>query len=288
MPKSKAVKAVEKPKHEYLSLLQENKVGYQNRLIVCIPMTGLLRAEWVLARFGQIIPTNWSQVDVMQWINTYSPLRYMVADARNCCTKKAVEGKFEWILFIDHDVILPPDCFVKMNQYMLKKEYPVVSGIYYTKSDPPEPLIYRGRGNSYFPEWRHGDKVWVDGIHMGCTLIHCSILKAMYEASEEYYVGQDLVRKVFETPNDIWKDPESGNMLMKCGTEDLAWCSRVIQEEWLQKAGWGEHAKKHPKYPFLMDTSIFGRHINEAGQQFPHYWQTIEKNMKGYEGKEIL
>src|ERR1700704_6042759 len=112
-PRKRTAKKPAAAKHEYLSLLQENKIGYQNRLVVCIPMTGLIRSEWMMARMGQVIPTNWSQVDIMQMISSYAPLGYMVADARNCSVKRAVEGGFEWILFIDHDVVLPEDCFVK-------------------------------------------------------------------------------------------------------------------------------------------------------------------------------
>ena len=31
-----------------------------------------------------------------------------------------------------------------MNEYMLKNDTPVVFGLYFTKSDPSEPLVYRG------------------------------------------------------------------------------------------------------------------------------------------------
>ena len=70
--------------------------------------------------------------------------------------------------FIDHDVILPPDTFLKINDYMRTAEFPVVSGLYFCKGSHPEPLIFRGRGNSYYDDWKKGDKVMVDGIPMGC------------------------------------------------------------------------------------------------------------------------
>jgi len=81
---------------------------------------------------------------------------------------------------------------------MIEEKIPIVGGLYFTKSIPAEPLLYRGRGNGYFAKWELGKKVWVDGLGMGSTLIHSSILKALYDESEEYYVGDQKVRRIFE------------------------------------------------------------------------------------------
>jgi len=156
------------------------------RIMVGIPMTGLLRAEWVFARYNQTIPCNWSQVDSIQWISTEAPLRYLVADARNVVVQKFIENEYEWLFFIDHDVVLPPATVLTWNERMRKCDVPVWSGLYFSKSVPAEPLIYRGRGNSYYDKWKMGDEVWCDGIPMGCTMIHNSILKTLYKESEEY------------------------------------------------------------------------------------------------------
>lgn len=264
-------------KHVYRTMIDQASEPYQNRLLIGVPMTGSVRAEWVQGRYGQVIPTNWSNVDILHYIDTYAPFQYMVADARNCCVQEAVERGMEWIVFIDHDTIIPPDCFVKLNEYMRSGKYPVVCGLYYTRSEPPEPLVFRGRGTGHYDKWTVGDKVWVDGIPMGCTLIHMSVLRAMYAESEEYRYGNRILRRVFETPNKSWIDPESGGTMTKAGTEDLAWCERVMKEGWLEKSGWGEHMKKHKNLPFLIDTSIFCRHISPEGVQYPFQWRQIQQ-----------
>src|SRR3990167_8629450 len=164
-------------KETYRSHLIKNPFPYNNRLMIGIPLTGVVRAEWFLALRGQIIPTNWSNVEMIQWLDMTAPMGYMVADARNVIAQRAVEMAMEWLLFIDHDVILPPDAFLRINDYMREDKYPVVAGLYYTRSMPSEPLIYRGRGNSYFKDWKIGEKVMVDGVHMGCTLINMKIIK---------------------------------------------------------------------------------------------------------------
>lgn len=241
-------------------------VPITNRVLVGVPMTGLLRAEWVLARYSQIIPVNWGYGELIQYLDTYAPLSYAVDDARNIVVKHAVERDYDWILFIDHDVVLPADTFVKMNDYIRSAKYPVVCGWYNAKGNPPEPLLFRGRGNSYYDKWKPGDKVWVDGVPMGCTLINMKLVKPMWESSEPYKVGNIDVRRLFYTPRGSWKDPETKALHSFGGTEDLYWCDRVINEGWLRKLKFKEVQDK--KYPFLVDTSIQCGHITNDGKVY--------------------
>lgn len=242
-----------------------------NRIMIGIPMTGLLRSEWVLARYGQVIPCNWSQVDCIQFLDQWSPIGFLVAEARNIIATSCVEQEFEWLFFIDHDTILPPNTILKWNDRMLKADVPVWSGLYFTKSLPSEPLVYRGRGTSYYNKWSVGDEVWVDGLPMGCTMIHKSILKVLYDESPEVEIRRGnavhKVREIFETPVRTYFDPEKLAWFTATGTEDLNWCSRIIDNNIFKKAGWSEFQKK--EFPFLIDTSVFCKHIDNNGVQYP-------------------
>jgi len=238
------------------------------KVMIGIPMTGLLRSEWVIARYGQVIPCNWSQTDALQWLDQYSPLDFTVADARNIITYHFLKQKFEWLFFIDHDVVLPPGVVLKMSQRMMKKEVPIWAGLYFTKSVPSEPLVYRGRGSGYYGDFKVGDEVWVDGVPMGCTMIHRSIMEEMSKVSEVYQpLSQPEMAKVFETPAKIWFSPEERTWFTATGTEDLTFCTKVMEEKVLEKAGWPELQEK--EFPFLIDTSIFCRHIDWDGVQYP-------------------
>lgn len=264
------------PVQEYRIIVKDSgDPGYVNRLLVATPTTGLVRIEWVQGRYGQIIPTNWSMVQMLQITNggMYT-LNYQVADAQNVIVKAAIEGDFEWLLLVEHDTILPPTAFLQFNEYMRDKKVPVVSGLYYTRSVPSEPMVYRGRGTSFYTGWELGDKVWVDGCPTGCLLIHCGILKAMWNdlADKEYMVGNPLTggtktRPVFATPNRLWIDPESGQFNSVSGTSDLQWCTDVMKGGYFAKAGWPEYQEM--QYPFLIDTKIFCAHVNPNGQKFP-------------------
>lgn len=243
---------------------------YKQRLLVATPTRGLVRMEWVSARYNQTIPTNWSKTDMLQYMNGYIPLRYTVHDAQNLAVKACIEGGFEWLMLVEDDTMPPSDGFVRFTEYMDKGDVPVVSGLYFTRSVPPEPMVYRGRGSHYFRDWKLEDKVWVDGLPTGMLLIHASLLKVMYDDSPEYTISHTAggsARRVFNSPSQSWFNEETGAQETLVGTSDLDWCTRVIKGNYLEKAGFSKIAKK--KYPFLIDTNIYCKHINPDGTQFP-------------------
>lgn len=257
----------EEPIRGYTNTVEKNTGPWMNRILIGTPTTGTVRIEWVMARFGQIIPTNWSATDNIQPVVSYIPMMYQVPDAQNLIVRNVIEKKCQWLLLLEHDNMPPPDAFIRINEYMRNEDVPVVSGLYFTKSDPPEPMIYRGRGTSFFHKWKMGEKVWCDGVPTGFLLIHNSILEAMWKESPEYWINGQLTRRVFSTPEKVWYDPESGGTYTLTGTSDLAWCERVIKEKFFEKAGWPEYQKK--EYPFMVDTNIFVKHITDQGQIFP-------------------
>lgn len=253
-------------------LIDSGSDGYQHRLLVGTASTGLVRMEWVDGRYHQIVPPNWSMVELVQYVNGFVPLRYQVADAQNLIVKAFMEHEFEWLFLLEHDVILPHGALLWLDKYMMRGTVPVASGLYYTRGRPSEPLIYRGRGTRCYLDWEHGDLVWCDGVPTGCLLVHGSIIKAMWEESEEYIIQhpdgrRDVVRRVFDHPREQWYDPESLQYNQQVGTTDLHWCTRVMEEGFFEKAGWPEFGKK--KWPFVVDTRIYCRHIDQDGTQYP-------------------
>lgn len=246
--------------------LQKNPKNWVNRVAIGTPTTGNVRMEWVNARYSQTIPTNWSHVDIQQWMSPHIPLGYQVADAENLIAKTVVEGNFEWLLFLEHDNVLPGGALVKMNEYMIRGDIPVVAGLYFTKSVPPEPMIYRERGRGYYADWKLGEKVWAKGVPFGFTLIHGNIIRELWKDAPEYNVQGTITRRVFNAPNESFMDP-SGGWTTNAGTSDLDWCNRLIEGGYLARAGFPKIQKK--EYPFLVDTSILVRHIDEKGVMYP-------------------
>ena len=249
-------------------MIANNPNKWTNRLAISTPTIGTVRMEWVQARFGQVIPTNFSLIDIHQFMNSYAPIGYQLVDAENLTAKVVVDGDFDWFLSWEDDNIPPLDALIKVNEYIIKNDVPIVSGLYFTKSEPPEPILYKGIGRGYYADWKLGQKVWVDGIPFGFNLIHGSIIKALWKESPEYIVNGTVTRRVFDNPSESYLDPVSGGWMSTSGTTDLAWCKRIMTENIFIKAGWPQYQKK--KYPFLVDTSIFVKHIDrQTGTQYP-------------------
>lgn len=241
--------------------------GYTNTLLVGTACTGLLRVEWVAARYSQLMPLNWSMSGQMQMVADYMPLRYQVADAQNLIVAEAIKLDMEWLFLLEHDVIIPPLTFFKLNRWMKETPAPVVSGLYFSRAYPSEPMVFRGMGEGVHTDWRMGEVVEVDGVPTGCLLIHMGLIRAMWEDAEPYTISGIATRRVFDTPRSSWYNPETNMTNVSAGTSDLQWCRDVIKGNYLAKSGWTDYAGK--QYPFIVDTNIFCWHCNPDGTMFP-------------------
>lgn len=248
-------------------IIRFNKVKWRKRLLVAVATEGFVRYEWAHARYGQVTPVNW---EAQGFDVAYTAMGYSIDDAYNLIVRKALDLKVDWLIIIEDDVIVPNDLFIKFSRYMDTAKYPVVSGLYYTKSEPAEPLIFRGRGNGPFRKWKLGQKVFCDGLPMGCLLIHTSILKWFWENVDDVYntVDGQTVKRIFETPRKMFHDPEKGGYEMQAGTQDLYFFDKMIEWDVLKKTGWKDIARK--RWPLLCDTGILCKHAcRNTGKMYP-------------------
>jgi hypothetical protein len=238
--------------------------GYTNRILIGTATTGVIRMEWASARYGAIVPVNWSQVVMTAPIPTLYPRG-----------RPDKGGAFQWLLLLEHDVIIPQDAFLILNEsYLQEAKAPIVSGLYYTRSEPSIPLIFRGNGNGYYADWEMGDIVYCDGVPTGILLIHTDILQLMWDDSPEYVIPltNTVTRRVFDTPRAYFGDPEQNNWIVTTnGTSDLDWCKRVIKGDYIRRAGWDKYMDEleDPTMPMICDTRLFCRHMNIDGSSYP-------------------
>lgn len=242
-------------------MITKNKKPYRPGVLIGIPTTGIVRYEWHSAMQSLVIPTNWACSSTSQFIR--STMGYTVAEGRNKIVQQFLSTSYEWLFFIDHDVLLPPNTFIWVDQYLRNPPSPVIGGLYYIKSYPTSPLIYRGRGTGAYRKFKLGDKVWCDGLGMGCTLLHRSILELVAAKAPK----DQGVPRVFNTPKEVFYDPESSMWSRKVGTEDLDFLDRVREGKLLGKTKWKSLVSK--KYPYLVDTGLFCWHMDIHGQRFP-------------------
>lgn len=219
--------------------------------------------EWHNALAGVVLPCNWSCASL-------TPLGYLVADGQNLIIHEALKQQYDWVFLLEDDVIPPPNIFLKLAEYTERADVPIVSGLYRLKGSPNgEPLIYRGRGNGAFRDFKLGDKVWVDGVPTGCLLVHTSIFRELAKSRQTYDVLScgtkvSLIRW-FETPRSCFIDAATGGYVRLLGTSDLYFCDLLKEHDVLRKAGWPKIARK--QYPYLVDTAIDCQHVDrETGR----------------------
>ena len=60
--------------------------------------------------------------------------------AKERLAELALKNNCQWALFVDDDTILPPDTLLKMVKlWKSDPKYKVISGVYWSKSNPPVP-----------------------------------------------------------------------------------------------------------------------------------------------------
>ena len=89
----------------------------------------------------------------------------------------------DWLFFVDDDIELPDDALTRL----LAHDKPFVTGIYYRRSPPCDPLIYKQEEEGWYmpllpdKDYQTGELIQVDGCGLGCALIHRSVFEAILE-----------------------------------------------------------------------------------------------------------
>jgi len=131
----------------------------------------LITPELVVAMQVQPNPTHFSSATICIKNQPVHIAREIIAD-------KAVEVGAKFLWFVDDDTIPPPNT-VRRLIYVLENHptIKVCGGVYVTKSDPPQPVIFRGKGLGSFWKWKVGDVFEVTGMGAGCMMINCEVFK---------------------------------------------------------------------------------------------------------------
>ncbi len=259
-------------------------------IMIGIPSLGQVRMEWATAFSSVIIPMNFSTSRVVVPVSIINPLSYHVAEAQNIIVQSLIRSEQDWshLCLIEDDVIIPPDIFLRLAKWITHGVYPIVSGLYRLKSEPAEPMTFRGRGNGSYTGWMKGpgaierradlpdtitpkEVVFCDGVPTGCLLISKKLLQVAWNESPDIQLSREMsdgsnyklaCREVFKTVREAGQDPETGVYFTRMGTSDLEFCDAVVRNGWLKKAGYHTAAKM--KYPFPVDLKLDCGHISLA------------------------
>lgn len=98
-----------------------------------------------------------------------------IAEARNQLMADAVTNGADFAFFIGDDVIPPPDAIIKLlHRAWQHPEIDLFTGVYWTKTHPTEPYLWRGIQRGPFRDWKHGEFVRVEYAGCDCLLIRLS------------------------------------------------------------------------------------------------------------------
>lgn len=171
---------------------------YKDLSTVCIvPTRGMIHARVVQNWMGMIIPMNQKFVRM-----------FMIGMEVGAAYSSAIDqilahpdlSKWNYVLTLEEDNMIPPDGLVKLTQNMDK--FDAVGGLYWTKGEGGQPMCY---GNptavpiNFIPQIPQPDTVTeCNGLGMGFTLFKMSMLKELraklqgelFKTCQEYLPGE--------------------------------------------------------------------------------------------------
>lgn len=110
---------------------------------------------------------------------------------RNAACALALEGGFQWVFFLDDDVIPPNDVFFRLARH----NQDIVSGLYYRRQEPICPVAMKidAQGAAqWVTSWNPPDSILdVDLVGAGCLLIHRRVLERTPKPWFEWEIGKD-------------------------------------------------------------------------------------------------
>jgi hypothetical protein len=146
-----------------------------------------------------------------------------VGDARNEIVARALALEQDdptircsKVFFLDDDVLVHPDVLLKL----LEHHRPIVSGLYYTKTSVPTPLVLQGDYEGVARSWMPGELVECHGHGMGICLIDADVFRRV---RDELPIGVDRFGYPawFATTKDAAVLTAAGTRRVMNQTEDM-------------------------------------------------------------------
>lgn len=164
----------------------------------------------------------------------------MTADHnRNLITHEFLNSQAEWLLWIDSDTLVP----VGALNRLLAHGRTLVSGLYYGKNEPHNPIAYHIYNGAFSPidkmqMWDVGEIIKVDATGMGCMLTHRSV----FEDIQKSY-------KVFQLPGGGIKVVHKDEILTTENPVD--WMNNSVVDGYLHQVV-KEPTLENLRFPFFM------------------------------------
>lgn len=181
-----------------------------------IPTWGKHSFYFTQSLLGAIMPSNISMA--MRFIP-----KWEVGRARNMLAQEAVNLGAKYLMFRDEDTIAPANIITELLYHLEHNpSWSFISGLYATKSYPPEPLVYKEWGQGPHYNFKKGELVKVLCTGMGASIIRVSDLLELpartYKEKSPWTGGVVEVHEWFKT--DKSDKVDAGGTDKRANTED--------------------------------------------------------------------
>ncbi len=236
-------------------------------------------------RYGSATVPDLGKVDLVDYI------RNSKTDTnRNNGTHGFLSGDSEWAMWLDDDTI-PPEFFITK---LIADNRPFIGGIYHFKAKPFLPLAYIRDKNTglYAPitDYVPGELLQVDGIGMGCTLIHRSVYEDIYNNYELFMRPNGTLVPVHKDDilDGLIGDYKSAVVigdhlvtpLKKVNKEDYKFPFYALEYVRTEDFYFCELAERVGYKPFI-DTNVQCKHLKEIKIDFDTYWNNRMEFING-------
>lgn len=145
----------------------------------------------------------------------------LIYNSRNDLATQAILGGFNYVLWLDSDMVFQPDLFVRLKQVMDDNDLDILSGLYFRRTHPFTPVLY-----DHLEVTAEGECEWSDldelpdhlfecgGCGFGGVLIKTSVLATVREKyidmfTPVFHMGEDLsfCWRARQCGFKVWVDP---------------------------------------------------------------------------------
>lgn len=155
------------------------------KVSIGVPFYGSFSGEWTTQTM-QFVASIVKNHELREIISCGA----MTADHnRNLIAQDFLKSDAEWLFWIDSDTLVP----IGALDRMLAHGRTLVSGMYYGKNEPHNPIAYTVYNGAFRPidqelRWEVGEIIEVDAVGMGCMLTHRSVFEDIRKEHEVYQV----------------------------------------------------------------------------------------------------
>lgn len=189
------------------------------RLVLAVPSSGrFVPIEWSVALLSLQIPMN------MGFAQLLSRNRNR-GEGRNGLVEEARKMGAEYLFFLDDDTVIPPNTLLALiKELESDPDAMVCGGIYTSKTNPAQPLVFKEQDGGTHWRWRFGDVFPCWGLGTGCMMIRMSV----FDQIEKPYFKDIVWDENQGVPEDPDMVPE--NVVAYTMTDDLYFCSKLAQK----------------------------------------------------------